>query len=98
MDRNDAVSVLLKKINAIAKINSEIITRIKNQKTLCLLSYLVKATSSEDGFPVFSYEELKSFEPAEAVLQRSWKSISVKLVPIKDLFNDHIDYGKCQSF
>ncbi len=88
----DSVSILLAKIHAIAKINAEIITRIRKAKEVISFSYIVKQSNAvEGGQPIFSLLEEKNSMPAAEVISR-WKNTSLSLQNIPDVFNDRVDY------
>ncbi len=87
---------LFKKVEAIAKVNSEIIARIEAKKTLISVSsyyYLVKSNIGDDKFPVFTCEERSTTENALDVLERVWKTLSIKFQPVDEVFN-----YTCDSF
>jgi len=86
---------LLQKIQAIAKVNEEIITRISNKKSIVVgHSYFLGHQCTKT--PQFFLQESKEMQDVNKVLQ-SWIPNGATITPIEDFWNDKIDYS-CTTF
>jgi hypothetical protein len=92
-----STDLILKKIKAVSTVTAEIITRIRAVSEVSSYSYLIKTTAGSDGFPVVSFEEIKSSEPTADALRRKLSSLTKNLLQTDDIFNDHIDYNTMNS-